>query len=395
MRRKLVFFLMLCSCLLATAQTDIERMRSERKELERQIASQEKILTGTETSISSELSNLKILEARLDERTRILNGIRSELSALTRQQNDLEKEIVSLEKEYEQCSDNYADACVFFQRQSSQVNALAFVLASASFREMTTRIRYLREYSSSLVRLAGQIQEQKDTLEQRRHQVEMLVEEKRDVERLETELQQAASKEKKQQQQAVDRLKKKRNQLKKEISAQQKRMNELSKEIDRQIQLALRAEKGGQVQQQNQEQDFRLTGSFESNKGKLPMPISGPALIVGKYGISQVAGQKDVKQNNLGIDIQGNKGASALCVFDGKVSGVFQHGKGQIGILVRHGKYITVYCNLVSTSLKKGDDVKAGDEIGVIQTSENGSPVLHFQLHKESTRLNPQEWLRK
>lgn len=386
--------LLLLFCVCANAQTGIEQMRSQRQELERKLADQEKILTSTETGIAAQLSNLNVLQARLEERNRVLAGTRKELAGLTEQQNRLTREIKSLEKEYDNCRDAYARACRFYQRQQTETNVLTFLLSSDSFRQLTTRARYLKEYSGSVHRLALQIEAKKDTLELKRKEVEELRLEKKETESLELSLLQAAKREKQLQQQAVDKLKKKRSQLKKEIAAQQKKMDQLSKEIDRQIQLAMK-ESGNTSAASDNQQDFQLSGSFESNKGKLPMPISGPYLIVGKYGISQVAGQKDVKQNNLGIDIQGQQGARALCVFDGNVSGVFQHGKGQLGILVRHGKYITVYCNLVSTTLKKGDAVKAGSEIGLVQTSDNGSPILHFQLHRESTRLNPQDWLRK
>jgi septal ring factor EnvC (AmiA/AmiB activator) len=95
------------------------------------------------------------------------------------------------------------------------------------------------------------------------------------------------------------------------------------------------------------------------------------------------------------LDIQGNMGAQARAVFDGTVSSIFQQGKGQIGVLIRHGSYISVYCNLSDTRLKTGAKVKTGDAIGNIQTSEDGNPILHFQLHKESTRLNPSLWLKR
>ena len=172
-------------------------------------------------------------------------------------------------------------------------------------------------------------------------------------------------------------------------------MNELSKEIERQIQLAIKEEQDRNRQMNLPEEDIKLSGSFENNKGKLPMPITGAYLVVGEYGVQNVAGLKDVKQNNLGIDIQGNEGAQARSVFDGTVSSIFQQGKGQIGVLIRHGSYISVYCNLSDTRLKKGDKVKTSDIVGNIQTSEDGTPVLHFQLHKESTRLNPSDWLRR
>ena len=115
-----------------------------------------------------------------------------------------------------------------------------------------------------------------------------------------------------------------------------------SKEIDRQIGVALKTDEIPGEKREQPAQDIRLTGSFESNRGRLPMPITGPYLVVGEYGVHNVAGMKDVKQNNLGLDIQGNMGAQARAVFDGTVSSIFQQGKGQIGVLIRHGSYISV-----------------------------------------------------
>jgi septal ring factor EnvC (AmiA/AmiB activator) len=125
------------------------------------------------------------------------------------------------------------------------------------------------------------------------------------------------------------------------------------------------------------------------------MPLTGAYLVVGEYGVHNVAGLKDVKQNNLGLEIQGQEGAQARAVFDGTVSSIFQQGKGQIGVLIRHGAYISVYCNLSETRLKTGDNVKTSDIVGNVQISENGTPVLHFELYKEQNRLNPSDWLRR
>ena len=373
----------------------IEKMRQERAEMEEQIARQEKILTTTESDISSQVKNLNVITAKLKERTKILDKTRSEIRSLDRESNRLEKEIVQLEKEHEQCKERYADACRFYQHQNSSFNPLTFILATESFREMSRRARYVSEYSGSLREMADEISQKKDTLQDRKAQVELVKTEKLELQKVQQKNEEEARKEEKQQKAIVDQLKNKRSNLKKEIAAQQKKMNELSKEIDRQIQLAIKEEKSKPETQQQPQEDVRLSGNFESNKGKLPIPITGAYLIVGEYGVQNVAGMKDVKQNNLGIDIQGQEGAQARAVFDGTVSSIFQQGKGQIGVLIRHGSYISVYCNLSETRLKKGDNVKTSDIVGNIQTSEDGTPILHFQLHKESTRLNPSDWLRR
>ena len=397
MKRKDIILLLLLSVpLFVEGQTNsvIEKMRRERAEMEEQIARQEKILTSTESNITSQVSNLNIITAKLKERTKLLDKTRNEIRSLDRETTRLEKEIEQLEKEHEQCKERYADACRFYQHQNSSFNPLTFILATESFREMSRRARYVSEYSSSLQEMADEITQKVDTLENRKAQIELVRKEKEELRNVQQKNEEEARKEEKQQKTLVNQLKNKRTNLKKEIAAQQKKMNELSKEIDRQIQLALKEEQDKNKQQMPQE-DIKLSGSFESNKGRLPMPITGAYLVVGEYGVQNVAGMKDVKQNNLGIDIQGNEGAQARAVFDGTVSSIFQQGKGQIGVLIRHGSYISVYCNLSETRLKKGDKVKTSDIVGNIQTSENGTPILHFQLHKESTRLNPSDWLRR
>lgn len=373
----------------------IEKMRRERAEMEEQIARQEQILTSTESSISSQVNNLNIITAKLKERTKVLEKTRSEIRSLDRESSRLEKEIAQLEKEHNECKERYADACRFYQHQNASFNPLTFILATESFREMSRRARYVSEYSGSLREMADEITQKKDTLEDRKAQIELIKKEKVELQAIQQKNEDEVRKEEKQQRTLVNQLKNKRTNLKKEIAAQQKKMNELSKEIDRQIQNALKEEQSKNVGKEQPQEDIKLSGSFESNKGKLPMPITGAYLVVGEYGVQNVAGMKDVKQNNLGLDIQGQEGAQARAVFDGVVSSIFQQGKGQIGVLIRHGSYISVYCNLSETRLKKGDKVKTSDIVGNIQTSEDGTPILHFQLHKESTRLNPSDWLRR
>lgn len=398
MRNRLLILVFLLSVSFSVAgQTNavIEKMRRERAEMEEQIAQQEKILTSTETDISSQVNNLNIITARLKERTKLLDRTRNEIRSLDRESSRLESEISKLEKEHEECKERYAEACRFYQHQNSSFNPLTFILATESFREMSRRARYVSEYSASLREMADEISQKKDTLEDRKAQIELIRQEKVELQKVQQKNEEEARKEEKQQKTLVNQLKNKRTNLKKEITAKQKKMNDLSKEIDRQIQLAIKEEQERNREKNMPQEDIKLSGDFESNKGKLPIPITGPYLVVGEYGVQNVAGMKDVKQNNLGIDIQGNEGAQARSVFDGTVSSIFQQGKGQIGVLIRHGSYISVYCNLSDTRLKKGDKVKTSDIVGNIQTSEDGTPVLHFQLHKESTRLNPSDWLRR
>ena len=142
--------------------------------------------------------------------------------------------------------------------------------------------------------------------------------------------------------------------------------------------------------------DRELSGNFAANRGKLPMPISGAYIITSHYGQYAVEGLRNVKLDNKGIDIQGKPGAQARAIFDGKVAAVFQLN-GLFNVLVRHGNYISVYCNLSSASVKSGDMVKTKQSIGQVFSdgTDNGRTVLHFQLRREKEKLNPEPWLNR
>ena len=141
-------------------------------------------------------------------------------------------------------------------------------------------------------------------------------------------------------------------------------------------------------------EDRRLSSIFTQNKGRLPVPITGPYVIVGHFGQYQVKGLRNVRLDNKGIDIKGKDGAQARAIFDGEVSAIFQYN-GLSNVLIRHGSYISVYCNLSSVLVKKGSVLKARDIIGPVNTDKDGNTVLHFQLRKETEKLNPELWLHR
>lgn len=134
--------------------------------------------------------------------------------------------------------------------------------------------------------------------------------------------------------------------------------------------------------------DQKLSSNFESNKGRLPIPITGQYRIVSHFGQYNVEGLKNVTLDNKGINILGTSGCQARSIFDGEVTGVANIG-GTWLVLVRHGRYISVYCNLRSVSVSKGQKVSARQALGTVGTDN----ILQFQLRKETSKLNPESWL--
>lgn len=138
--------------------------------------------------------------------------------------------------------------------------------------------------------------------------------------------------------------------------------------------------------------DRAINNSFAGSRGRLPMPITGSYAITRHYGSYSVAGLKGVQLDSKGINITGHPGAQARAVFKGEVTAIFTVG-GLYNIIVRHGSYMSVYCNLSSTSVRRGQDVHAGQTLGTVATDASGNSTLHFQLRKETARLNPEAWL--
>lgn len=134
--------------------------------------------------------------------------------------------------------------------------------------------------------------------------------------------------------------------------------------------------------------DRMLSGGFEANRGRLPIPITGGYRIVSHFGQYNVEGLKNVTLDNKGVNILGSPGCKARAIYDGEVSAVMTYA-GTMVVMVRHGSYISVYCNLGSVSVSKGQKVKTRQVLGGVGRDN----ILQFQLRNGTAKLNPESWL--
>ncbi len=134
--------------------------------------------------------------------------------------------------------------------------------------------------------------------------------------------------------------------------------------------------------------DRMMNNGFEANKGRLPMPITGGYRVVSHFGQYNVAGLKGVTLDNKGINIMGGSGCKARAIYDGEVSAVLSYA-GTVVVMLRHGAYISVYSNLSSASVSRGQKVSTRQILGTVGPDH----ILQFQLRKERAKLNPEAWL--
>jgi septal ring factor EnvC (AmiA/AmiB activator) len=418
--------LLLClACLFvwnASAQTTqkIKELEKQRNELQQQIAESETLLRSTKKDVKSQLDNLALINGQIADRKKYINAIEQDVKSLNNEINALQRQLKTLQRDLKDKKDKYESSVQYMYRNKSIHEKLLFIFSAENLSQTYRRLRYVREYANfqrlqavEIERKQKQVNAKKAELEVTRGAKEKLLKEgEAEKQKLE--------KQEKEKQGILNGLKRKQRGIQSEINKKRRSANQLNAQIDHLIELEIekarkRAEeearkaaakegkkpaektaskqpvqKGTVDKFRLNSEDRQLSGTFESNKGRLPMPITGPYVIVGRYG--QYAVAKNVRLDNKGIDIRGKEGAKARAVFDGEVSAIFKYN-GLSNVLVRHGNYISVYCNLSSVSVAKGSKVKAREEIGVVQKDASGNAVLHFQLRKETTKLNPEVWL--
>lgn len=425
-RPLLLTLLLLLPAAILLAQTDnpaIGQLRQRRAGLQQRITQSEALLKTTTDDARSQLDALAALNSQVEERKRYIQALGRELDTLDNELRRLEQRIGRLKNELKQKQERYAASVRYLQQHRPSIQEkLLFIFSADGPGQMYRRLRYVREYADYQRRQGEDIARQRKQIDQRHAQMLKLRETKgallKDREQ-EMRTLQAKEQEKTE---LVGKLQRKQRELQRELARQRREAQQLNERIDRLIaeeiekarQRALaeerrrkaeaerrrkqQADKPGTPAQKPEKQYVtdrsgqRLTGSFASNRGRLPVPISGPYVLTGHYGRYSV--MRNVVLDNKGIDLQGQPGAQARAVFDGRVAAVFQLN-GLTNVLVRHGEYISVYCNLAQAVVKAGDEVKARQPLGDVFSdgANGGRTVLHFQLRREKQKLNPEQWL--
>ena len=133
---------------------------------------------------------------------------------------------------------------------------------------------------------------------------------------------------------------------------------------------------------------------FSELRGGMIWPTEGR--IVTRFGKVKHPELKTITEN-IGIEIEAPEGSPVQVVASGKITKItWQRGRGNIVIVSHYGGYYTVYTHLEEILVDLLEDVEPGQVIGSV--GESGSlkgPVLHFEVWKGTTKLNPENWLAK
>jgi septal ring factor EnvC (AmiA/AmiB activator) len=394
LRRLLVLLCMgLPLSLHAQSNQVIRQLEGRRTELQKQIDETEKLLAGNRKSVNSLLGGLESLNGQIEERKQYIAQLNRDVITMTNELNRLETQYGDLQRRLHKKQEEYSASVQYLYRNRSVEEKLLFILSAKSLEQSYRRLRYVREYADYQRMQGEEIKKEQTLVSSKRLELEQV---KQSNVRLLAEIrkeQQKLEGEEKEQQRLVENLRRQQRALRQEIDRKRREANRLNDRIDRLIAENAKKSKTPETPSVGRA-ERELTGSFAGNRGKLPMPLTGPSIIISRYGQYAVAGLRNVKLDNKGIDIQGRPGAEARAIFNGKVVAIFKLN-GLFNVLIRHGSYISVYCNLTNVTVKQDETVTTRQPLGVIFSDENdnGRTVLHFQLRKEKEKLNPEQWI--
>ena len=419
-----------CMPSMAQSTRKIRELEKQHAELQKQTSQSESLLQSTKKDVKSQLSNLTLLSGQIDERKKYIATIENDVNVIQREVDRLQVELNTLKKELADKKDNYEQSVKYLYHNRSIQEKLMFIFSADNLNQMYRRMRYVRQYADyqrmqglEVERKQRQVRDKQKVLVASREAKRKLLEAGQ-AEKVKLEAQE------KERKGLLASLQKKQRTIQGEINQKRRSADKLNAQIDKLIAIEIekarkRAEeearrkataengrnkkegtnsktpaKGQNIPSSKMgefkvgSEDRRLSGVFEQNKGKLPIPITGAYMIVGHYGQYQVDGLRNVRLDNKGVDIRGKQDAQARAIFNGEVSAIFQYN-GLSNVLIRHGSYISVYCNLQSVLVRKGSKVNTRDIIGQVHTDKEGNTILHFQLRKETAKLNPEIWLQR
>ncbi|MCM1348675.1 MAG: peptidoglycan DD-metalloendopeptidase family protein [Firmicutes bacterium] len=423
----------------ASRKRNINSVKREQKAAEKSIKENTRRLNDNVRKTEQNLQKLNQLESDLTEKTQQVSAMQGELSAINGHIKTASDSLQTLSANLSKLKSEYAQALRKMQGSYRDTNILSFIFSSKNFKEAAARYRYISEFSQWRKRKLEEIDNASKSVNKQRNKLGALqISRKETLTSLsgsETRLREMRD----EADRVVAQLKKEGSALQAAINKNQQRLKSLDKELDRLIiaeqkrqeelrkaeekrkaeQKAREAAKKAKeknkataktknskpepkqqapTQQQTglAEADRTLSGSFESNKGRLLFPVRGKYTVVRGFGRQRHPDLPNVVTDNSGIDIAATPGSKARCIFQGTVSGVFSQDGFNKVVMVRHGNYISIYANLASINVKVGDKVKANQDIGTINAdSQYGNkPVLHFELRKERNKLNPLQWVK-
>lgn len=382
-----------------SAQSDKrEELENRRVQLQQEIKRISDLRSSNLRKEKSILTEVEDLDQQIRSTEKLIRVTNQQANLLTREMDANQQKIGELRKELTNLKEDYAQMVQKSYKSKSQQSRIMFLLSAESFLQAYKRLQYMKQYTNyrkqqgeEIKLRTVQLQELNASLAEQKKTKDQLVAQNR---KTRAELQEN----KKQQQTLIASVRKKEGQFAAELNQKQKEINAIDREIERIIAEAIA--RNNKESGSTSRTVFELTpearalaANFESNKGKLPWPVRSGVVSM-HFGTQRHPVVTTTTITSNGIRIDTDNGGKARAIFGGTVSEVQAVPGANKAVMVRHGDYITVYNNLDKISVKRGDQVSVGQELGEVATSiATGKTTLHFLLYKNSQKMDPEDWI--
>jgi septal ring factor EnvC (AmiA/AmiB activator) len=426
MPKFLLSLLFMCMTSMMWSQSSQQEKLEQRKaEIQREIRENEKMLTNVKSKEKSAMNVFLIQKNKIRLKETLINTTEKQTKLLANDMYINQMKINKLNKELLVLKEDYAQMIVKSYKSRSEQSRAMFILSAENFLQAYKRAQYLKQYTSFRKNQGEEIKTKSTQLVnfndklnvQKVAKQKLVVENKKEKETL--------VKEKQEQEKLVNSIKKDKNRIVSDIRKKQRESKTIDKQIDRLIREAIAeanrkaalekakaralANKSGASKKEVAAEaakesvsssrieltpeDKLIADNFKANRGSLPWPVEKGFISLG-YGDQAHPIYNTLVIHNSGVEITTNEGANARAVFGGEVASIMVLSPVNKAVMIQHGDYFTIYQNLSSVSVNKGDKISIKQSLGRVRTNgDTGKTVIKFLLLQNTTYTNPQSWL--
>ena len=391
------------------------KLEAEKKENIQKINELNQIIEKTGQKKEASVGKLNALGERITKQSKQINLLSENQELLDMEVSELNKVTGELSGNLEQLKEEYAKMIYSSAKVSNKYNQLSFLFSSNNFNQLVRRYKYLKQYSEARAKQAVLIEkvradlmsEQVKILQKKQEQANILKEKITETQNLELL--------KGKQSNVVAQLNIKEKQLRQQLEDNKKAVERLENMIAKIVEREIRKSRQREQQRLQREnkiattpkndkqpkasviemspEEQKVATSFSALRGRMPWPVKS-GFISDRFGVHSHPILRGVKLNNNGVDIQTNAGNTVSVVYDGIVQTVVNIQGVNTMVAVQHGDYFTVYSKLSNVVVREGQQILAGQKIGVVATDGDGTSEINFQVWRNEVKQNPESWLK-
>jgi len=414
-RRILGLLFLLITSFAWSQPSQQEKLQQRKAQILKEIQEKEEQLQDVKSKEKTVASQLLLQTEKIQLKQKLISTTEKQTKLLNNDMYINQVNINRLKKELVILKEDYADMIVKSYKSRSEQSRAMFLLSSENFLQAYKRAQYMKQYASYRKTQGEEIQVKSEQLVNYNEKIGVQKTEKQKLIQENEKEKQTLEKEKQVQQEIAKSIKKDKKQITAEIKKRQQETRNIDKQIDKLLRAAIAAankKTANAAVKANPKTTKAATtatetatkivltsegqiiaNNFKANKGKLPWPVE-KGFVSLPYGDQPHPVYRSLVVHNSGVEITTDQGANARAVFGGEVISVMVLSPVNKAVMIQHGDYFTVYQNLSSVNVSKGDKVSIKENIGRIRTNgDSGKTVLKFTISQNTTYNNPSQWL--